>query len=309
MRRRDFIYVAPALSLLAACGKSSKIRLALNWKPEPEFGGFYAAPYSKHGLDVEILPGGAGTPTVQMVGAGSAEFGIVEADELVLARSKGNPVVALFAVYQSSPLGIMVHAERSANSVADILKDGTLAVQQGLPFVMLLEKMYGLQHVHVVPSPGGDLTAFQADPKFAMQCFVTSEPLAARKKGIAVKVFPVSDIGYNPYTNVLATSEDVLKKNPEMVKSMVEAVREGWRMYLDDPKPANAKMHELNPSMDPATFAEVAEAQKPLIEDDDTRRDGLGTMSKRRWETLIGQLKDLGDIPSSIPADDCFKLA
>lgn len=307
MHRRKFLSLAPALALAASCGKSSKIRLALNWKPEPEFGGFYAAPFSKYGLDVEILPGGAGTPTVQMVGAGSAEFGIVEADELIVARSKGNPVVALFAVYQNSPLGIMVHAERNLKSIGDVTKDGTLAVESGLPYVRILQKTYGFEHVHVVPSPAGDLTAFQADPKFAMQCFITSEPLTARKKGIAVKVFPVSDTGFNPYTNVLATSEDTLKKNPEMVKSMVAAVRDGWHAYLDDPKAADAKMHELNPSMDAETFAAVAEAQKPLIEDADTQRNGLGSMSQQRWETLIMQLKDLGDISQTIPAQDCFR--
>jgi ABC-type nitrate/sulfonate/bicarbonate transport system substrate-binding protein len=64
MHRRQFLPVLPA-AFLAACSKSPrKIRLALNWKPEPEFGGFYAAPFSNNGLDVEILPGGAGTPTV-----------------------------------------------------------------------------------------------------------------------------------------------------------------------------------------------------------------------------------------------------
>ena len=120
----------------------------------PRFGGSTPLPSQQRELDVEILPGGAGTPTVQMVGAGSAEFGIVEADELVLARSKGNPVVALFAVYQNSPLGIMTHAERKLASIGDVTKDGTLAVQQGLPFVRLLEKMYSFQHVHIVPSPG-----------------------------------------------------------------------------------------------------------------------------------------------------------
>src|SRR5580704_17726949 len=98
--RRHFLKMIPAAGLLAACGKTSKIQLALDWKPDPEFGGFYAADYAKHGLDVEILPGGAGTPTVQMIGAGSAQFGIVEADEILLARARGNDVVALFAVYQ-----------------------------------------------------------------------------------------------------------------------------------------------------------------------------------------------------------------
>jgi NitT/TauT family transport system substrate-binding protein len=308
MLRRRFLTIAPALGWLAACrNKSAKIRLALNWKAEPEAGGFYAAPYSKHGLDVEILQGGAGTPTVQMIGAGSVEFGIVEADELIIARSKGNPVVGLFAVYQNSPVGIMVHAERNLTSIGDVLKDGTLAVEQGLPFVQLLKKEYGFEHVRIVPPTGGDLTAFQADPKFAQQCFITSEPLAARRKGMKVKVFPVSDIGFNPYTNVLAASDETLRKDPAMVKAMLEAVREGWRAYLDNPQPINVRMHQLNPSMDFETFEEVARAEKPLIEDDDTRRDGLGTMNQQRWETLIGQLKELGDIPQAIPAGECFR--
>src|SRR5262249_4494612 len=108
MLRRKFLSTLPAFALLAGCGKTSaKTRLALNWKPDPQFGGFYAAPYEKYGLDLEILPGGAGTPTIQMIGAGSAEFGIVAADELVIARSRGNDVVALFAVFQNNPQGIM----------------------------------------------------------------------------------------------------------------------------------------------------------------------------------------------------------
>jgi hypothetical protein len=31
-------------------------------------------------------------------------------------------------------------------------------------------------------------------------------------------------------------------------------------------------------------------------------------MTAGRWETLIAQLKDLGDIPQAIPAQDCFRL-
>ncbi len=305
--RRTFLKAVPALAILASCGKSSKIKLALNWKPEPEFGGFYAAPYSKHGLDVEILPGGAGTPTVQMVGAGSVDFGIVSADEIVLARSHGNDVVALFAVYQDNPAGIMAHASRNLTTIGDVFKDGTVALQSGLPYARLLEKKFGFSHVKVVPSPNGDITSFLNDEKFAQQCYLTSEPIAARRKGVSVKTFAISEIGYNPYSTVLATSGESLRKNPDTAKAMVAAVREGWRAYLDDSKPANQEMNKLNPSMDAATFAEVAEVQKPFIETDATRRNGLGIMSKERWETLIAQFKELGDISQTIPADDCFR--
>src|SRR5215218_9439844 len=111
-----------------------KIRLQLNWVPEPQFGGFYAAQQSgafkKHGLDVEVVPGGVGTPTVQMVGAGSVEFGVVSADEVLVARARGNDVVALFAVYQTNPQGIMAHASRGFKEIGDVFKSpGTLAMQ------------------------------------------------------------------------------------------------------------------------------------------------------------------------------------
>lgn len=309
MHRRSFLRIAPAIALLANCGKSpGKIRLALNWKPDPQFGGFYAAPYQAHGLDVEILPGGAGTPTIQMVGAGSAEFGVVSADELIVARSQGNDVVALYAVFQNNPQGIMVHASRKLTSLADLFKaGGTVALQRGLPYARLLEKKYGFDKVKIVPSPGGDISAFLADKNFAQQCFIMSEPLTAKHQGADVQVFPVSDAGYNPYTTVLVTSGGFLRKDPQRTKAMVAAVREGWRAYLDDPKPTNQRMNQLNPSMAPSVFAEVADAQKPFIETDETRRNGLGSMTEERWQTLIGQLKELGDIQQAPAADDCYR--
>jgi NitT/TauT family transport system substrate-binding protein len=308
MNRRQFLPILSS-ALLAACSKSpQKIRLALNWKPEPEFGGFYAAPFAANGLDVEILPGGAGTPTVQMVGAGSAEFGLVEADELVVARSRGNDVVGLFVVFQDNPLALMVHASRKLTSIGDVFKGGTLAVQKGLPFVRFLGKKYPFVNVKIVPSPGGDISAFLHNPMFVQQVFVTSEFLAAKRQGADAQVFPVSLSGFNPYSGVVATSGDYLRKNPEVAKAMVAAMRAGWRTYLDDAKPVNQLMNQLNPSMSLEGFAETADAQKPLIENDEARRNGLGTMSRERWGTLIAQLKDLGDIQQAPAPEECFKI-
>lgn len=309
LTRRDFAMALSVAGFLAGCSKApQKIRLALNWKPEPEFGGYYAAPYQKHGLDVEILPGGAGTPTVQMIGAGSAEFGIVSGDELVIARSRGNDVVGLVAGFQHDPLSIMAHASRKAASLGDIFKSGgTVAMQKGLAFARMLEKKYGFDKVKIVPSPGGDVTTFLHDPMFAQQCYLTAEPLVAKHQGADVQVFRIADEGFDPYSSMMATSGDYLRKNPETVAAMVAAVREGIRAYLDDPKPTNQRMNALNPSMSLDVFAEAAEAQRPLVETDETKRTGLGSMTKERWEALIAQLKDLGDIPSAIPSEECFR--
>lgn len=314
MHRRTFLQWTPALAALASCGGSgqAETKLALNWKPDPQFGGFYAAElagaYAQQKLQVKILPGGAGTPTVQMIGAGSAEFGIVAADEIVLARARGNDVVGLFAVYQNCPQGIMARESRNLKEIGDVTKGGILALQRGLPYARLLERKYGFGRVKIVPSPGGDISAFLNDENFAQQCLVISEPLAARRRGVAVRVFPVAEIGYNPYLTVLATSGELLRKEPARVKAMVASVTEGWRAYLTDPKAANDRMHQLNPSMDMATFQEVAEAQKPFIETDFTRQKGLGIMTSERWAALVRTLLELGDIDKPLDPAECFRL-
>jgi NitT/TauT family transport system substrate-binding protein len=211
-------------------------------------------------------------------------------------------------VFHNNPQGIMLHASRKLASLADLFKaPGTVALQRGLPYARLLEKKYGFNKVKIVPSPGGDISAFLTDKIFAQQCFIMSEPLTARRQGADVQVFPVSDAGYNPYTTVLTMSGDFLRKDPDRTKAMVAAVRDGWRAYLDDPKPTNQHMNQLNPSMAPEVFAEVAEAQKPFIETAETRDNGLGSMTKDRWETLITQLKGLGDIQNAPAAEDCYR--
>lgn len=310
--RSTFAFLLVSLLSLSSLAAPTKVKLALNWKPEPQFGGFYAAKtgghYEKNGLDVEVVPGGAGTPVVQMVAAGQMDFGIASADEVVISRARGADVVALFAAYQTNPQGIMAHEARGFKSVGDVYRsEGTLALQKGLPYAMFLEKKYPKPKAKIVPYTGG-VANFVHDTKFSQQCFVTSEPLSARKLGAKPKTFLVADEGYNPYTTVLITRGDVLKKNPKIAKALVESVRTGWREYLDKPEAANKLMGELNKSMDAQTFTESAEAQKPLIETEETKKSGLGVMTEARWRQLADQLADLKLVTIKPDPKACFTL-
>ena len=320
MFKRTAVAMMVAVALWTGCGKETdssrsgnraKVTLQLNWKPEPQFGGFYAAlvdgAYARHGLDVTITAGGAGAPTVDMIGAATVPFAIVSGDEIVRARSVGNLVVALFAVYQTNPQGIMTRASRGFKTLADVFTHpGILAMERGLPYSDFLQQKYGFAKLKIVPSPFGDLTLYRTEENYAMQCFVTSEPLAAEKTGIEPQTFLIAESGYNPYTTVLATSERYLKSNPQIVKSMVDAVREGWQAYLLDPTTANDYMGRLNPTMDAQTFKASAAAQKPLIESSDTKRLGLGTMTLDRWQTLVQQLVKLKVIDKRVDPQSCF---
>jgi NitT/TauT family transport system substrate-binding protein len=315
--------VATMLALVAGCSKRSaaglgvgdaatvgtKLTLALNWVPEPEFGGFYAAretgAYRRQGFDVDIRGGGAGVPVIQMVATGRADFGTVGADELVTARARGADVVAVFATFQTSPQGIMVHASRQLEALRDVFQSGTLAIEPGLAYAAYLKNLYPWEGVKIVPYDGG-VARFLADATFAQQCYVTSEPIAAKRQGGDPQVFLVAEAGFNPYTTVVVAKRELVAQKPEMVAAFVAASADGWKAYLADPRPTNELLGRLNSSMDAETLAAAAEAQKPLVETDLTKREGLGTMTTERWDALAKQLAELHLIEKAPPASELF---
>ncbi len=302
----------PVLWLLAAGATAvepAAVRLALNWKAEPQFGGFYAAQvqgdYAANGLAVEIIEGGSGAPTIQVVGAGQVDYAVVSADEVVISHDRGaGNVVALFATYQTNPQAIMAHRSRGFKSLEDVLKgDGMLLWQAGLPYAQFLSRKYAPLGVRAAPYLGG-IGNFQNDPKLSQQCFATSEPLTAARAGLEVDTFLIADSGYNPYTTVLVTTRQHLEQNPDQVRRMVAAVRTGWEAYLKDPAPANARMGELNKAMDEQTFRDSAAAQAPLIRPPEPGK--VGEMSLDRWQTLVGQLKELKVIRKDVDPASLF---
>ncbi len=289
-------------------------KLHLNWKAEPEFGGFYTALinkyYEKNGLQAEVIQGGAGTPTVQMVATGQADFGIVSGDEILISRSNGAKVVGLFAVFQKAPYAFMLHADSKISSIKELYSSGsTVSVVKGLPFLTYLDKKFAAgRNIQQVPYAGG-ISNFINDKKFVQQCFISSEPLLAEKQGLKVKTLLVADEGFNPYTVVLATNEDTLKKRPELVKAMVKAVREGWTEYLKNAGPTHEAITKLNPSMTMDAMTGIHIIETPFIESAETKKYGLGVMTLKRWEELSSQMKDLGLTKTAIPAKEAFQSA
>lgn len=299
------------LSSVSFATPTAKIKFALNWKAEPQFGGFYAAElngeFKKRGLNVEILEGGSGTPTVQMLSSNKVDFAIVSAEEIIVAHDRGASITALFATYQTNPQAIMTHDERHFKSLKDVFgSEGVLSMQSGLSYAQFLLKKYPKAKVKIVPYLGG-ITNFTKDPKYSQQCFFTSEPLLAEKSGLKVKTFLVSEEGFNPYTTVVAVQSDRLKKDPKTAKALVEAIRAGWQEYLKNPEPTNKFMAGINKAMDAETFTKSAFVQNNLIETDETKQKGLGAMSEERWQSLIAQLKELKIIKKDLKAQDLYQ--
>lgn len=277
------------------------IRLALNWFPEPEFGGFYegvlSGAYEKAGFDVEILPGGPGAPTLELLASGKAEVAITSADDLLLKRAKGVAAIGVWPAFQLSPTGLMAHASGPVKRFEDI-QGGRVALEVGGPLQRLLWQKYGLEgKVEMVPT-SGSVSGFLADEALIQQAYITAEPCAVKAQGVETVFLKASDAGWNPYASLVAVADPA----PAWAQAFVTVTHEAWSAYLADPSRANAEIARQNPQMTPALLPCITEAQRPFV----TGADGLGAMTEARWNELNQSLVSLGMLPEGSVATGAY---
>ena len=304
---------------LVGCGSSpepspssselTKVTLALNWFPEAEHGGYYAALvngyFKEEGLDVEIQPGGPGVPIIQNVATKRVMFGIANADQVLVGRNEQADVVALLAPLQMSPRCIMVHKKSGIRRLED-LKDMTLAAGSGKAYLEYLKTQVTLENVKLVPYAGSS-ALFLKDENCAQQGYVFSEPFVARQKGADPHVLMVSEIGFNPYTSLLVTHGETISGQEELVAKVVRASRRGWQDYLANPKTVNAYIHKVNPEMDMESLQFGVEAIQPLCLPENMSPTELGGMSLERWQALANQLKEIDWLDAQLDPATAFE--
>lgn len=293
---------APTSNAPAAPART-KVRLALNWLPEPEFGGFYAGVlsgiYEKAGFDVTIIPGGPGAPTLELLVSGQAEAAISAGEDLLLKRNHGVAAVGIWPAFQWAPTGLLVHPDQKITRFEDI-SGGRVALEVGGPFQRFLVGKYGWEgKVEMVPT-SGSVAAFLADPTLIQQGYITSEPCAVRAQGAEAVFLKAADAGWNPYGAVLTVSDPP----PPWAGAFARATQAAWEAYLADPGPANAELARLNDQMTPAVLACIVEAQKPFL----VGEDGLGAMTATRWDALAAALVGLELLPAGSTAAGAWRV-
>ena len=287
---------------VAAAG-STAVVLQTDWYAQPEHGGYYQALltglYAQAGLDVEIRPGANLSGIPQMVAMGRVHFAIGSSDSLLIAASRGIPLVAVFPHFQRNPQCIMAREEAGVDSLQS-LNGKTVMVGAGMPYVEFLRRALGIK-MHLVPLDFS-LTRFLSDPTFIQQCFVTSEPYYVRRHGVQPVVLRLSDSGFNPYRLVYANA-DFVASRPAIVRAFIKASWRGWQGYLEgDGSVVHARIGELNPQHTPDSMAwtKNALAEERLAQGDARAGEALGRFQRQRFERQLAQLEAIGMLDGAV---------
>ena len=295
----------------AQSGAMTKVSMVLNWFPEPEAGGFYAAVkdglYKAKGLDLTIVSGGPGVAGQALLVSNRVQFATMDSPTVLLGRDQGIPLVGIFSTFQTFPQGLMSHEEQAITSFGD-LAGRTVAVSPGAAYWEYIEKKYNLAGKVQVLNYNGQLADWQRDKAKVTQNYITSEPYYAIKAGSRPKTLLIASSGFNPYGNLMTVTEDYLKNNPKTVQAFIEASQEGWKRYLASPTKYNDVMIEANKELTPEYMAYASAAEKQLIAGGDAGKYGIGYMSDARWKTILSQLSDLKLLKNTLNVKAAYSM-
>jgi len=266
----------------AAARASDPIVLQLKWYHQFQFAGYYAAEakgfYRDEGLEVEIREGSPAHAAVDEVIAGHADFGVGD-EAVLLARIRGEPLVACAAIFQHSPYVILARADSGIRKPSDLSgrtvmvgpTDGTAQF-----LAMLKHEGIPLHTVQLQPHTWNleDLIEKRVD---AITAYSTVEPTQMRMAGVEPSIIRVADYGVDFYGDTLFTTEATVKKDRARVAAFVRATRKGWEYAMEHP----AEMIDLI-------------LQKPEVRRRGIRRENLEFEAQEMRSLILPDLVDIG---------------
>jgi NitT/TauT family transport system substrate-binding protein len=295
--------------LSAQARAADKVTFGLDWVAEPEYGGYYQALatgiYKKYGLDVTIVEGGPEVNNAELLVGGKLTFDITSNSFLALNFvQQGIPFVAVAAGFQKDPDILMAHPGVGDDTFAE-LKGKPIAVSSDTraSWWLYLKAKYGFSDSQLKPY-GFSLTPFFTDPHAVQEAYVTSEPyLVQQQTGKKPVVLMISDAGFDGYASLIATSEKLVKTDPDLVQRFINASIEGWYSYLyGNPQPAFDAILKANPDMTPGLlqYGYTQLKQRGIVDSGAARKLGIGAMTDARWKAFYDQMAATGLYDSNL---------
>jgi len=283
---------------------AEKIVFATNWRAQAAHGGFYQAladgSYAKHGLDVQIRPGGPQVNNRPLLPAGRIDF-LMTGNLLhhFDNAKQGVPTIAVASMFQKDPQALFAHPGQGYEKFADLARAPIAWIAKDAQFSLWawLKAEHGFRDEQLRPY-AYNLGPFLANRQSIQQGYAVEEPIAiARQGGFDPKVFLLADHGYSTYSTLIEARLDTVEKQPDRVQRFVDASIVGWATYLNgDRSQGDALILKDNPDMTADTLAKsVALIQRlGIVDSGDAKTLGIGAMQPERVADFLAKMTRVG---------------
>ncbi|MEP7286900.1 MAG: ABC transporter substrate-binding protein [Chloroflexota bacterium] len=260
------------------------------------------------GIDATIETSFDETDGLTRIAADQLQFGLISGDQVLLARSKGAPVVYVFRWYQQFPVGVVVPADSSIVKPEDLAgKVVGVPGKFGASYVGLQALLNSAKlkesDLKDVKAIGFDTAPIMCGKQVdAAVIYVANEPAQIESKCFKVRVIKIADYA-NLMSNGLVTNEKTLKDKPDLVRKMNAALAHGLTDTIADPKAAydlSRKYVETLAADDPVQMA-VLTASIDLW-----KTDKYGYSDPAAWKLTQDTLVAMGLITDPVDLTKVF---
>ncbi len=287
------------------------VSLRLPWFAGSRFAGEYVAQekgfFTDEGLDVTINPGGFDVNPITLVPRASdrraARHGL-----LVFASAEDIPLVTVATFLQKHPARWMALASSGFETLDDLV-GARIGFQEGGPW-MLTQAM--LVKNGIDPTPLSSRRAVSTSPRCRgtidlQTVFATTEPIDRCSLGIDTTVFVPYDYGVETSANALFTNKRYFEENPDVVCSMVRALARGWEYVFENPDEAAEIVVAVDPdNLDLDVERNIIAAMDSAVRTPDAMENGIGSMTRERWQTTVDVLRDFGGLEAEVDLDSVY---
>jgi len=282
--------------------------LSMGFVPNVQFAPFYVAVergyFADEMLEVEF-DYGMEHDLLQLVGTGKRQFVVGSGDQVILARSRGLPVVYVMNWYRRFP--IVVFSLQDLEKPEDLIgKKVGLPGLFGASYVGWQALLYatGIDPAKVQVETIGftQAEAVATGQVDAAVGYAMNEPVRLQQEGRNPKIIAVADY-IDLVANGIITNEQTIREQPDLVQRVVRASLRGLKDTIENPEAA----FEITLRFVPEA-AQQREAQLAVLREsiEYWKAERLGYSDPAAWEASQQFLKDVGLIQETVDVSALF---
>jgi len=292
----------------AGARAEDKVTLRLDWVNS----GYHAVWYygidkgifKNAGVDLDVAEGRGSAITAQTVANGSVMFGTSDGGAVMGLISQGVPIKIVSGYLRRSPLAIIFPKKNNWKSFSDMAgaRVGYSPGGSGVLFPAMT-KAAGLD---------GKLKIINMEPNAKpeallegrIDCFESFDFLQIpllEERGMPSTSFPYSMLGIEVPGLSLITSDDMIRKNPDLVRRMVALTRATIEAAQADPGSAIDSLLKRSPTLNRKVVTRVLTLSFDLLNPDWAKGKPFGWMSPQVIDSSQDLLLQYGAIKTKRP--------
>lgn len=261
--------------------------------------------YKKHGLEVTALPGRGSGNTIQVVAAGTDQFGWADGGTLVKFAAQGLKAKQIVGTLQTTPAIILAFPESGIKTPKDLMNrtggfgNGSAPEQIFGAFV----KTTGIDANTIkrvaVDIPTRDNLFITKQIDFSFGYTVTQLPIMEERCNCKLNTIKYSDLNINVVANGVLVGDEYAAKNPDVVKRFALATQEAMELAVKNPErgiDAFFKYAKDTRFSRPVVTRQWLETIK-ILRTKATANQPYGVMAAEDWQQTIDMLTEYAELP------------